>query len=286
MVIIDIIAILLAVLCFDAAMSIAMIFNVAVGWKGEFNQMNIKDTELYEAEMEAIRKELCELPESHLIKKGSYYYEVSGTEQKGITKEHQRIRQLARKAFLLQRLENLEWNHSITKKQYYRFKTEDPMEIIRGLHSIYKAMPVEYFFHPSVHDQMHKTEHTHNGNMIYIDGLRYIANSGILVRSKSERTIADALYRNRIAHKYEEEFTFGREKKCPDFTIYRASDGKVILWEHFGIENNEGYKKAVVEKMNLYARNGFLPFDNLICTYEQDLLNPAKIQKLIEMYLL
>jgi len=31
---------------------------------------------------------------------------------------------------------------------------------------------------------------------------------------------------------------------------------------------------------------GFLPFHNLICTYEQDLQNPARIIELIDMYLL
>ena len=66
----------------------------------------------------------------------------------------------------------------------------------------------------------------------------------------------------------------------------RPFDGKVFLWEHFGLMDQDEYRQKAGEKLVLYARHGFLPFHNLICTYEQDLQNPARIIELIDMYLL
>jgi hypothetical protein len=50
--------------------------------------------------------------------------------------------------------------------------------------------------------------------------------------------------------------------------------------------NQEEYRKKTNEKLAFYNRFGFYPFDNLICTYEQDLQKPAHIQAIIETFIL
>jgi hypothetical protein len=50
--------------------------------------------------------------------------------------------------------------------------------------------------------------------------------------------------------------------------------------------DQDGYRNKMIEKLALYARYGFFPFDNLICTYEKDLQNPAYIHVIIEAFLL
>ena len=242
-----------------------------------------KDVQFYEMEIRAITQELHELPEGHLNKKGSYYCETIGTTQKGITKDKQRIRQLARKAYLLRKLRHLEWNNSLTKKFLQRYKTEDSIEIIRGLPSFYQTLPVNYFFHPSVHDQ---TEKAAEVNLGYMDGLVYLTSSGIRVRSKSERIIADVLDKNEIPYRYEAALSLGGVNRYPDFTIYRPFDEKMFLWEHLGLMDQDKYQLKTTEKLSLYARYGFFPFDNLICTYEEDLMNPGYIHAIIEMFIL
>ena len=44
------------------------------------------------------------------------------------------------------------------------------------------------------------------------------------------------------------------------------------------------YRQKAVEKLSLYTRHGFFPFVNLICTYEQDLQDPARIIELIDYF--
>jgi hypothetical protein len=244
--------------------------------------MHNKDTQLYKSEIDAIRRELDKLPKGHLTAQRHYYYETIGTVQKGITKDRPKVKQLARKAYLIRRLGHLEWNYSLVKKQSARYKTEDPKEIIRELPSFYQMLPVNYFFHPIV-DESNNNEFF--SNMNHNEGLIYLTNSGIHVRSKSERTIADTLDQNNIPYRYEAALVLGGENRYPDFTVYRPSDGKLFLWEHLGLIKNEGYRQKAVEKLTLYARYGFFPFDNLICTYEQDIQNPARIQAIIEMFL-
>jgi hypothetical protein len=245
--------------------------------------MYIKDDKYYEKEIGMIKQELAKLPESHLTKRGSFFYETTGTIQKGVTKDQKKIKQLARKAYLIQRLKHLEWNYSFAEKFFGRFKTESPAEIIKVLPSFYRTLPVIYFFHPSVHDQI---ENTKVGNPSHIEGLVYLTSSGIRVRSKSERSIADALDQYEIPYHYEAALALDSEKRYPDFTIYRPSDGKMILWEHFGLMDQDRYRNKSIEKLSFYARHGFFPYDNLICTYEQDLLDPAYIQEIIEAHLL
>jgi len=245
--------------------------------------MTIKDVKDYETEISEIKKELLKLPEGHLYRKGPFYYETIGTVKKGITKDRKKVMQLARKAYLLQKLEHLEWNCSLAQKQSGRYKAEEPLEIIRGLPPLYQELPADYFFHPSVHSQFEK-EIAVNEN--HADGLIYRTNSGILVRSKSERTIANKLDQNRILYHYEAALKLGGATKYPDFTIYRPSDGKVVIWEHLGLMDQGEYKQKTIEKLAIYIKFGFFPFERLICTYEQDLRDPAQVQTLIDMFLL
>ena len=245
--------------------------------------MIFREAQLYEMEIDSIKREIAKFPKGHLAKKGAYYYEMTGTVQKGITKDQKKVMQLTRKAYLSRRLANLEWNFQLVKTIYKRCKTEDPAEIIKELPAFYRTAPVYYFFHPSVHDQI---KNISEENTIHPDGLVYRAGSGVAVRSKSERTIADALDQNGIPYNYEEPLVLGGERRYPDFTIYRPYDGKMVLWEHFGRMDDGGYRQKAIEKLTLYARYGYLPFDNLICSYEQDLRDPAQIHAIIKLFLL
>ena len=250
--------------------------------------MGINNGKRYEAEIKSIKLELSTLPDGYLIKRGQYYYVNDGTAQKGISRDYQKIKRLARKAYLLKRLENLEYNYLLVKRQYGRCKTEDPAEIIQELSSFYRAFPDSYFFHSSANDLLEKAAKDRGvpeANAGHTDKLVFLTSSGIRVRSKSERTIADSLSRNNIPFRYEAALALGGEYRFPDFTISRQYDGRMVLWEHFGRLDNDEYKKKTIEKLALYARYEFFPSDNLVCTYERDLLNPARIQAIIMMYL-
>ena len=245
------------------------------------NSKGFKDLSFYKSEIKAIQQELKTLPAGYLVKQRAFYYEKRGTIQKGITKDQQKVMLLARKAYLLRKLEHMEWNYSLEKKLSGQYKTEDSMEIIQGLPSLYKTLPANYFFHRSVNDHLQNEAEENAGRP---NELRYLTESGIKVRSKSERTIANTLDRNGIPYRYEVAIAMGGVVKYPDFTIFRPSDGRTLLWEHFGLMDQDVYRQNAVDKLSLYAQHGFFPFVNLICSYEQDLQDPARIIELIDFF--
>lgn len=96
---------------------------------------------------------------------------------------------------------------------------------------------------------------------------------GEKVRSKSEKIIADKLFSMGIPYRYEYPVWVrmsdgNRRKFHPDFTILDTTYRREILLEHFGIMDDPEYAGNAVEKMNLYAANGFYSGQNIIFTFE------------------
>lgn len=93
---------------------------------------------------------------------------------------------------------------------------------------------------------------------------------GLLVRTKSELLIAEALYRHGLRFRYEQVLWLD-EKHCvvPDFTIMTA-DGRVFYWEHRGRMDLVKYQNRQLQKDALYAKAGIVPWKNLIITYDTE----------------
>lgn len=92
---------------------------------------------------------------------------------------------------------------------------------------------------------------------------------GFKVRSKSECLIADALFDRRIPFRYEQIHRVGGIKLSPDFTILSPRDCQnVILWEHFGLMDDNRYANSMRAKLGTYLEAGFVPGKNLIMTFE------------------
>jgi len=245
--------------------------------------MNIKNATFYEKEIDAIKKELKELPEGHLTKRGTNYYITVGSDEKGITKDPRKISQLARKAFLLKKLKNYEWNLSLIKRKSWQLKPEDPESIIHELPKFYQTLPSIFFCHSSAFNYLGDFKKSGAG---YEDKLVYITDTGVRVRSKSERMIADSLDQAKIPYCYEVMHAFDGKILYPDFVIFRPFDGKLVIWEHFGRMDDEVYKQNAIDKMITYVEHGYYPFDNLICTYEHDMKDPAYLRGLINLFIL
>lgn len=124
------------------------------------------------------------------------------------------------------------------------------------------------------------SEEPNDGNSYRPEHLKYQTLKGHLVRSKSERFIADTLFRLKIPYRYEFPLSFEGYKLHPDFTILKP-DGNYILWEHFGLLDNEDYLKNAMHKVKLYKSAGFSQHTNLICTTEKDLTEKSVIEDII-----
>lgn len=113
----------------------------------------------------------------------------------------------------------------------------------------------------------------------------YCTKSGLMVRSKSERTIADCLDEYGLVYKYEAPIVTEYGIFYADFTV-RKPIGKVVVWEHFGLMENESYFQHTMQKIEGYRRAGYVQHTNLICTYEEDIKSEDTIRRIIEERLL
>ena len=94
-----------------------------------------------------------------------------------------------------------------------------------------------------------------------------LTSRGLKVRSKSELLIAEKLYENNIAFRYEQVIRNDEFMVVPDFTILRK-DGKIFYWEHMGLTSSKQYLDRQLQKIRSYASIGITPWDNLILTFD------------------
>lgn len=117
------------------------------------------------------------------------------------------------------------------------------------------------------------------------DSPEYFTDRGERVRSKSEIMIANKLYQKGIAYKYEYplELTDGRIVH-PDFCCLHMRTRREILWEHFGMMDNEEYACNAVKKLEAYAKSGYVMGYNLLATFEttQTPLSSKQLDRVIK----
>lgn len=114
-------------------------------------------------------------------------------------------------------------------------------------------------------------------------------NKGEHVRSKSEKIIADELYRFGIPYKYEQCLMMEHgEIIFPDFTVLNVKERKQFFWEHFGMMDDSSYVVTGIRKIESYERNSIWPGEKLIVTYEtqEGGFNNRIVKSIIEKYLL
>lgn len=111
---------------------------------------------------------------------------------------------------------------------------------------------------------------------------------GVYYRSKSEAVIAMLLESHGIEFKYEVRIEVGGRAVYPDFVIRRKRDGKIILWEHFGMIHDEEYQQGMFRKLIAYHEAGYNIWDNLIVSFDSEngSIDIDSIEKMITLYLL
>ena len=127
------------------------------------------------------------------------------------------------------------------------------------------------------------------------DELKLVTQNGEHVRSKSELIIADRLKANGIPYFYEDPLIMAEEgyglRPClywhPDFRVQNIRTGRQYYWEHLGMLDNTDYCAKSQNKLELYAKYGYFPGENLIITSESSghSLNLDYVDCLIEKYL-
>ena len=111
----------------------------------------------------------------------------------------------------------------------------------------------------------------------------YKTKSGIMVRSKSERSLADFFTERGVAFRYEAKLAINGKVYYPDFMIL-CDDGRILIWEHSGLMDKEEYFISACRKLEQYRRAGYVQHSNLICTYEEDLRSGAVLEEILLRY--
>lgn len=110
---------------------------------------------------------------------------------------------------------------------------------------------------------------------------------GERVRSKTEKIIADYLYRNNIPYKYEKPLILkGYGTIYPDFTLLSADTYEEIYWEQDGRMDDPTYAANAVKKIKLYEDNGIYTGERLILTFETQkiVLNTEDIRRAVQRF--
>ncbi len=217
--------------------------------------------------------ELSKLPEGRLyreiIRGESYYYHIIGhgkeRTRKGITKNTSLVYQLARKEYLLIEMRNQKLGVELINKISAKVNFDASQEAIEVASNKFPALPLEVFV------QGGKCEHqTPCRSTMFLEGTIHRTQRGVLVRSKSELIIADMLESLGIPYQYEVDLPYDDYHLCPDFTVIRPRDGKVIFWEHFGLTHDEEYLRKMDIKLGRYRSMNIQPWNNLIISYDRE----------------
>ncbi|MCR5474252.1 MAG: hypothetical protein K6F28_03505 [Lachnospiraceae bacterium] len=132
-------------------------------------------------------------------------------------------------------------------------------------------------------------EHNKGGCNPYPEEGKYQTQRGELVRSKSEKILADLFEKFGIPYVYEPQITAVNGKNLyPDFALLNVRTRRTVYWEHFGLISDGEYAQNALTKINLYEQMGIEVGKNLIITMESErmLLDIKRIEKKIREYLL
>ncbi len=113
--------------------------------------------------------------------------------------------------------------------------------------------------------------------------------SGEKVRSRAEVLIAEIYLARGIDFVYEPCVILkGSIAVHPDFAVFAASDGSIVLHEHVGKLKNEEYRRYYEWKMDQYIRNDILPMRDIVFSYEKEdgMLDVKALEQMISTYLL
>lgn len=110
-------------------------------------------------------------------------------------------------------------------------------------------------------------EHPGQRNSYPEEGM-YQTNRGEMVRSKSEKIIADALDKFNVPYQYEPLLELGYNTVYPDFAVLNLRTRKTLYWEHLGLLSDGDYAEKNFRKIHDYEKNGFLQGRDLIITME------------------
>lgn len=260
---------------------------------------------MYEDLYEWFKYELNSSPEGKLIcqKNGNSMQFMQLTNingkrtRRGINRNPETIKALARKEFNTKAYEILSNNICLLKKAVAGQIPFDPQQIMQSMSNAYNLLPEEYFFDRNTltidagldgETLMRIRRHEEWWRKPYKEYWGYPENKvkttsrGQKVRSISELLIAEALYKYSIPFHYEEILEVEGKSYAPDFT-FEARNNEMLYMDYFGMMNDEKYAKRNIRKLDNYYDIGLIPGENLVVIFDsKGIMNAGTIDAIIE----
>lgn len=250
---------------------------------------------------DSFEKEMILLPPGSLsvIRKNSnqyYYYNccIGGKKHKRYlnpaNKFDQRLRKkLQRRRFLQRSLSILKTDISALEQAMAKFIPYDPKRICSELAPAYQDIQKDPgLWLPAEPDLRRWEKEPYDRYTGHPDGLIHETSTGLLVRSKSESMIADALTLYGVPFRYEQVLILSGKSYAPDFTLLHPLTRELFYWEHFGKMDEPEYLLRTGTKIMDYHQAGIRIGTNFIMTFEdqQNPLTMREIQNIITSRLL
>jgi len=96
----------------------------------------------------------------------------------------------------------------------------------------------------------------------------YETQRGELVRSKSEKILADLFNSMDIPYVYETRLRLKNKEIYPDFMLFNVKTRKSVYWEHFGRLDKPDYAIKNYIRINDYERSGYLLGEDVFFSME------------------
>lgn len=242
------------------------------------------DGELKRIEKELIERkndlvyELADLPDGELIctdQSDGYrrYYQripAKGNRKKehryGVKKKPEVLKGLVRKEYITGALKVIDGDIRALDEAIRRYKPIDEKTIMKTFLEKYPELNLGMYGSTDFIEEW-KKGFTRIDNF-HPENLKHRAADGTPNRSKNELYIASRLDHYGIVYRWDCPTGIPGVLSVPDFTIIRARDGKTIYWEHCGMMDDPYYKARNMKKLREYEKEGIVPWDNLIVTYD------------------
>ncbi len=229
----------------------------------------------------SIRRELKTLPPGRLEALHQhgriYYYQNTQAKRRGITKNPELVRKLARKRYLQEERKVLQYNLKEIERALGKCEACGMNGILQKIPGRIRELPRQYFYKK-------RGPQNYDKNPAFPEYLIYATNGGEMVRSKSEQSIGNMLEEYGVDYSYERRVD--GHLYYADFTIY-CRDGSKIIWEHFGLmDADEDYQKKALLRMEDYRRQGRRQWRDLIYTFEEDVRDPRDLREIVEEFIL
>lgn len=249
-----------------------------------------------EAITNKVKKELENAPEGTLRLGESqgctqYYHCKEGAPHNGVyipKKKMELIRALAQKSYNEKLLRYTEKTTKQLEKLLKSYEDDKIEKIYRAEHLKRQNLikPVELTYEQKLEKWL---EIPFEGKAFAEGAPVILTNSGIRVRSKSEKILADYFDSVGLSYKYECPLYMKNYGNIyPDFTFLSKTTGKEIYWEHEGMMDNPEYARAAIQKIETYGKNGIFCGENLILTFETGMttINTEMIKLMVQKYFL